>query len=57
MAQIYEILGDYSKAAEMWEEVIRILQDEHGIREGEVIDAPAREIRRLTAARENVPAR
>lgn len=57
MAQIYEILGDYPKAAEMWEEVIRILQDEHGIREGEVIDAPAREIRRLTAARENVPAR
>ncbi|MGI5894712.1 MAG: helix-turn-helix domain-containing protein [Candidatus Merdivicinus sp.] len=47
IAQIYEIQGKYEEAMEAWKKVIEILQEEHGIREGESLDAPRREIERL----------
>lgn len=49
IAQICEIKGDYPQAIEAWNEVIRILEEEYGIREGEGVDAPRREIERLSS--------
>lgn len=49
IAQICEIQGDYPQAIEAWNEVIRILEEEYDVREGESVDAPRREIERLAA--------
>ncbi|HBY72333.1 MAG TPA: hypothetical protein DEG06_08835 [Lachnospiraceae bacterium] len=47
IAHIYEIMGEYEKAVEAWEELIRELKTEWNITEGEAIDRPVREIARL----------
>ncbi len=51
IAHIYEIMGDYEKAIQAWEELIRALDIEWKITEGEAIDRPVREIVRLKALR------
>ncbi len=51
IAHIYEIMGDYEKAIQAWEELIRALDMEWKITEGEAIDRPVREIVRLKALR------
>ncbi len=47
IAHIYEIMGEYERAVEAWEELIRVLNTEWNISEGEAIDRPLREIGRL----------
>lgn len=49
IAHIYEIMGNYEKAIKSWEELIRVLNIEWNITEGEAIDRPLREIARLKA--------
>ena len=49
MALLYEELGNLPKAIEMREAQLRLLQENCGSTEGEVIDAVQREIRRLCA--------
>lgn len=46
-AHIFEILGEYEKAAEALEELIRVLKSEWNTTEGEAIDRLLREIARL----------
>ncbi len=46
-AHIYEIMGEYDKAAEALEELIRVLESEWNTTEGEAIDRILREIARL----------
>ncbi|MEG2291495.1 MAG: helix-turn-helix domain-containing protein [Clostridium sp.] len=47
MANAHEALGEYGKAIDTLEQEIIILQEEHGIFSGEIIDKPKREIERL----------
>lgn len=47
IAQIYEIKHEYPEAIQAWEDVIRLLREEHGVQEGESLDMPQREIDRL----------
>ncbi len=47
IAHIHEIMGEYERAVEDWEELIRELETEWNITEGEAIDRPLREIARL----------
>ncbi len=47
MVKAYEILEKYDEAINVLNEEIQILQDEHGIFTGELIDEPKREIDRL----------
>lgn len=47
IAHIHEIMGEYERAVEGWEELIRELETEWNITEGEAIDRPLREIARL----------
>lgn len=49
IAHIYEIQGNTLKAIEAWQNVLQILQEDYGLTEGEGIDAPLREIKRLQA--------
>lgn len=54
IAQICELQGAYAEAIEAWNDVMQILKEEHGVSDGECLDAPAREIERLSAlCREN----
>ncbi|GKX68018.1 helix-turn-helix domain-containing protein [Inconstantimicrobium mannanitabidum] len=54
MARIYEILGRYEKAVEVLQQEISILQEEHNISSGEMIDRPKREIERILKLYEKV---
>ena len=47
MVQVYEILGQYDKAIEVIRRQITLLNEEHGIETGEMIDEPMREIERF----------
>ncbi|SHJ65482.1 DNA-binding transcriptional regulator, XRE-family HTH domain [Anaerocolumna jejuensis DSM 15929] len=47
IAHIHEITGEYERAVEAWEELIRELETEWNITEGEAIDRPLREIAQL----------
>lgn len=47
IAHIYEIKGEFEKAIDSWEELIRELEGEWHINEGETVDRPLREIARL----------
>ena len=47
MAQVYEILGQYDKAIEVFERQIKLLNEEYDIVNGEMVDEPIREIKRL----------
>lgn len=54
MARIYETLGKYDKAVEVLQQEISILQEEHNISSGEMVDKPQREIERLSKLYEKV---
>lgn len=47
MAQVYEILGQYDKAIEVFERQIALLSEEYDIVSGEMVDEPIRKIKRL----------
>ncbi|MDU7537518.1 MAG: hypothetical protein E7K67_11045, partial [Peptostreptococcaceae bacterium] len=47
MAKAYELNGDYAKAIETHQRVIKILEQDYNIVSGELVDAPMREIKRL----------
>lgn len=47
IAHIHEINGEYDLAVKAWEEYIAVLETEWGIVEGELVDFPHREIKRL----------
>ncbi len=49
MAKAYELNGDYAKAIETHQRVIKILEQDYNIVSGELVDAPMREIKRLQA--------
>lgn len=40
-------MGEYKNAIVEWEELIRVLESEWHITEGEIVDRPVREIARL----------
>ena len=48
LAPLYEERGDYEKAIKIWEQYRMVLQEDHGITIGEALDAPMREIERLS---------
>ena len=48
VAPLYEQRGDYSKAIETWKRYIAVLQEDYQVTEGEQINAPNREIERLS---------
>lgn len=47
IAKIYEIKGDYNKSIETYKRYIQLLKDEWNVTEGEMIDYPNRQIKRL----------
>ena len=49
LADIYEIRGDFEKAAQMHERIIQKMTEQWGFTEGESVDSHRREIQRLKA--------
>ena len=48
MAKAYALMGDFNKAIATHKRVIKLLEEEHNIISGELVDSPNREIKRLS---------